>query len=65
MDRCEWNPALSTMALDPPRPDDCPNEAVLSVGRGAGNWHLCESCAMAPEFKRYRRRDPLKKTSRT
>jgi hypothetical protein len=38
----------------------CPNEATLSVGSGKNNWHLCESCAAMPEFRRYRRRVPLK-----
>ena len=58
-ERCEWNPRLSKPALNPPRPDDCPNEARVSLGTGAENIHLCETCAVLPKFARFRRRVPL------
>ena len=60
MERCEWNPVLKQAAFDPPLPTDCPNEATVSVGERK-NWHLCESCAALPEFRRFRRRRNLRK----
>ena len=54
--RCEWDPANNRPAGGD---DQCPNTATLGVGTGRNNWHLCESCAVLPRFKRLRRRDPL------
>jgi hypothetical protein len=55
MSECEWNPAEKRAAFD----DDPPHgEAVWSVGVD-GKWHLCDGCANAPEFARYRNRRPL------
>lgn len=63
---CEWDPARNQPAEATMRRGKfasyrgCDEVATLSVGTGAGNWHLCESCAALPRFKRYRRRVPLK-----
>jgi hypothetical protein len=57
VERCEWNPVLDMAAESPHLDGDCENEATLSVGSGRGfhqNWHLCESCAKRPRFRRYR-----------
>jgi hypothetical protein len=51
-ERCEWNAILGVPALDPPSFSDCKNEAVVSLGK-RGEWHLCESCAALPRFKRF------------
>lgn len=52
MSDCEWNPAEKRPAFD----SDAPHaEAVWSVGVD-GKWHLCDGCASAPEFARYRKR---------
>ncbi len=52
---CEWNPTTS----EPAKQGDPPHaEAVVSVGAD-GRWHLCESCAALPKFKRLRVRKPL------
>lgn len=56
---CEWDPARERPALDDPR-QGCLNEATVCVGRD-GLWHLCESCADLPYFKRYKRREALRK----
>ena len=61
-ERCEWNqddscPAMTeTLRAHHVHPSGCPNEAVWSVGVGTNNWHLCESCAGLPRFKRLRSR---------
>lgn len=55
MSDCEWNPVEKRPALET---DPSHGEAVWSVGVD-GKWHLCEACASAPEFARYRRRRRL------
>lgn len=70
MEICEWNPkthhpAMIQYSARLPKEGQrigCTNEAVLSVGTGQFNFHLCESCAALPEFKRKRKRVPLKMT---
>ncbi len=65
VERCEWCPDFGVPAIDPPRAEDCPNEATLLVGtsRSAhGDWHLCARCAALPVFNRHRKRVPLRKT---
>ena len=66
MSRCEWDPKHNRAArvLGRHRSDDvivegCPNEATICVGAN-GQWHLCESCAELPEFRRFRIRKPLR-----
>lgn len=54
-ERCEWNPIFHTPAADDTADSNCPNYATLSVG-ASGQWHLCDSCAALPAFKRFRRR---------
>lgn len=64
---CEWNPERGTPATmertdgtrSPWVRHGCPQEATVSLGRG-GNWHLCETCATLPAFRRYRVRKALK-----
>jgi len=52
---CEWNPVTS----EPAKEGDVPHAAaVVSVGAD-GRWHLCESCAALPKFKRLRVRRPV------
>jgi hypothetical protein len=56
---CEWDPvhdrpAAHVVADDPTQHA----EAVWSVGVRP-SWHLCESCAALPRFKRFRRRSRL------
>jgi hypothetical protein len=68
MARCEWNPHTKSLAQRRWAGDryvysGCANEATLSVGAD-GKYHLCESCAALPEFRRYRRRVPLKRRER-
>lgn len=61
-ERCEWNPEANSPAEAEHwrrigvRSPGCANPAVWSVGAGTNNWHLCESCAALPRFKRYRSR---------
>lgn len=44
--------------------EDCKNESKLSVGTGTkNNIHLCYECAALPEYKRLRKRVPLKRTA--
>ena len=50
--RCEYNPALRKHSKKPPRDNDCPNDATVSLGE-LGAWHVCESCSVLPEFKRF------------
>lgn len=65
MSTCEWNPTEHIPAEVCPSSVHgklaCPNEAIVSVGGGMRNWHLCEICAAMPEFKRFRKRTPLKR----
>jgi hypothetical protein len=57
-ERCEWWPAEDQPATGVPG-EACPNLATLSVGAG-NNWHLCDSCAALPRFRRLRRRISLR-----
>lgn len=57
MERCEWNPIANAPA---DVVDGCENVAVLSVGAGENNLHLCQRCADLPRFARLRRRVPLR-----
>lgn len=64
MSYCEWNPEEDKPAechLTNPEESHigCKNEATIAVGAN-GQWHLCESCAKLPRFKRFRVRIPLK-----
>lgn len=53
LDVCEWFPRENR----PKRSDDEHHGwAVWSMGTGKPTWHLCESCAALPEFKRLKRR---------
>jgi hypothetical protein len=61
-DRCEYNPTTKSASYGGEMEGDCENEAVLSVGNKP-NWHLCESCAALPQFKRFRSRTPLRRAS--
>ena len=57
---CEWNPTLQKPAVTGNEPTDCKNEARVSIGaKASDNWHLCESCAALPAFKKYRHRELL------
>ena len=55
-ERCEWNPVLHQASWEPPLPTDCKNAAVMVVGTGHNNWHLCESCANDARFKLMKKR---------
>jgi len=58
-DKCEWNPVLDEPAMV--RNGEhvgCQNDATISVGY-EDNWHLCESCAALPRFRRKTRRIAL------
>lgn len=66
---CEWDPERgqpAAVVVVPVVPTDwdrrerqgCTNRAMLSVGAN-GEWHLCDTCAALPDFKRFRRRVPL------
>lgn len=61
MSLCEYNPEKKAPATLLPSEGDCKNEATVSVG-AAGEWHLCDSCAALPFFKRLRKRTPLKRS---
>jgi hypothetical protein len=60
-ERCEWDPKRNRAGEYIPGSIDlgCQNYAVLSVGRGKDNWHLCESCAALPYFSRKKVRTKL------
>lgn len=54
-DHCEWDPGEGRAA----RRDDAhylATEAVVSVGNGAGNFHVCLACASLPRFAKFKRR---------
>jgi hypothetical protein len=62
---CEWDPVRGEPANYFDHGEwvehlGCDNQSTLSVGAN-GKWHLCESCAALPEFKRYRKRVSLKR----
>lgn len=52
---CEWNPEAGRGSYEG---EGCPNPAAVSVGH-QGSWHLCDSCAALPRFKRYKVRRRL------
>lgn len=56
MAECEYNPRQGRAKYEG---EPCHNEATVSVGAD-GKWHLCESCAALPDFKRFRSRRPIK-----
>lgn len=47
---CEWDPQNDCEATVA---NGCQSQATVSLGRG--KWHLCDSCAGLPRFRRYRR----------
>ena len=51
-DRCEWNPTENREALDS---DPYHGDAVLSVGTGHRNIHLCELCSKLPKFAKWKK----------
>lgn len=62
---CEWDPVREAPSDyidcgDTVEHRGCDNSATLSVGVRK-NWHLCESCAAKPRFKRYRKRVSLRR----
>lgn len=57
---CDYNPLRKEAGYGGKVEGDCPNEATVSLGVKP-NWHLCESCASLPAFKRFRRRAPLRR----
>lgn len=70
MSRCEYDPEKKAPAtailnsngfggVDLEWLSGCENEATISLGSD-GKWHLCDSCAALPEFKKYRKRTALK-----
>lgn len=54
---CEWWPERNEPATGIPG-QGCIDTAVISVG-ATKNWHLCDSCAALPEFRRMSRRGRL------
>ena len=58
---CEWDPEHSKPGYTGQGVHiGCQNPATWSIGKYP-NWHLCDSCAALPEFKRYRKRERLRK----
>lgn len=56
---CEWWPEKGEPATGVPG-EGCTNEATLSIGASAKtNYHLCDSCADLPKFRRMARRGRL------
>lgn len=49
-ERCEWDPEAHRGRYEG---EGCPNPSTVSVGH-QGIWHLCDSCAALPRFKRYK-----------
>lgn len=62
-ERCENDPPDSTPSDERGIAPHCPREALMSVGSGRKNWHLCAVCAILPKFRRFRRRVPLQLTA--
>lgn len=63
---CDWDPTYGVPAEQELNLDGsvkahhgCTNVATVSVG-GRQNWHLCESCAALPRFRRFTKRVPLR-----
>lgn len=61
---CEWNPVFNILSTEPLEEGDCPNEATWRVGHD-GQYHLCDSCAALPFFKRYKSRARLRQQDET
>lgn len=55
---CEWNPVEKRGAYTGNDSGACKRVARICVG-ASGTWHLCETCAALPEFKRFKAREPL------
>lgn len=55
---CDWNPKYSVVS-GVTSDGACKNPAEISIGR-YGIYHLCESCAKLPKFKRFKVRHSLK-----
>lgn len=55
---CEWHPIEKRAANSGNDPGSCTRIARVCVGKN-GAWHLCERCAVLPEFKRFKAREPL------
>jgi len=47
---CEWDPDTGEAAVVG---GGCKNPATVVLG-AVGEWHLCESCAALPVFKRFK-----------
>lgn len=56
---CEWNPQLDRPAFND---DEYHATAVWSIGNG--KWHLCDACSKLPEFKRFRKKEPLRRKAK-
>ncbi len=59
VEMCEWWPEKDRPATGA-GDEGCRNESTVSVGK-ATNWHLCDSCAALPRFKRLTARVPLRR----
>lgn len=62
MSQCEWDPDLKKPAR---AESGCKRSAVFGVGTGRNNFHLCESCAALPRFKRFKKRPLTRCADRT
>ena len=60
---CEWAPAPNRAADGGIDPHACRNPATVCVGAD-GRWHLCETCAALPWFKRLKK-TPLRAATTT
>lgn len=58
-ENCEWNPVEDRAATNEDKPH---GPATWSVGN-MHNWHLCDTCAALPRFRRMTRRRPLGSTT--
>lgn len=59
-ERCEWNPLTNEASYGGSAEGDCPNESWWSIGStNKKNFHLCDSCAALPKFKRFTHRTPI------
>lgn len=55
MNLCEWNPTTGSPAtLIDHQYVGCGNIALVELGSGIDNWHLCRSCAVLPRFRNLR-----------
>jgi hypothetical protein len=55
VDHCEWNPT-DNCAAGSSDEHYLATVAKVSVGTGAGNFHVCDACAALPRFSRMKRR---------